>query len=80
MELNKKPSFTDLVKSEIQDLDVSLLNIPNLWGEDPRPLTDILVIYISDGKVSYGFDDKYTLPPVVKQKVQDIFLSGQWIL
>lgn len=41
MEQNTKPSFIDLVKLEIQDLDESLLSIPNFRGEYPRPLTHI---------------------------------------
>lgn len=78
MEKNQKPSFIDLVKTEIQDLDESLLSIPNLWGEDPRPLTGICYLIVSDGHVSFSLDEKYEIPPLIEQKVEELFLSDRW--
>lgn len=79
MEQNQKPSFADLVKSEVQDLDESLSSIPNLWGENPRQLIDVLITSIADGKMLFDFNESYTVSPSIKQKVQDIFFSDRWI-
>jgi hypothetical protein len=78
MEKFQKPSFIDLVKTEIQDLDESLSSIPNLWGEDPRPLTQICILMVSDGHVSFTLDEKYKIPPLIKQKVEELFFSDRW--
>lgn len=80
MEKNKKPSFNDLVKSEIQDLDETLSNILNAWGENPVPLTDTYstIIKSSDNTIGVIFDDKYDLPQSVKQKIEEIFYSDSW--
>lgn len=74
----KKPSFLNLVKSEIQDLDESLSSIPNLWGEEPTPLTETLRIRTESERVSLTFNPKYELSPSVRQKVQEIFSSDRW--
>jgi len=78
MDSIKKPSFFDLVKSEIQDLDESLSSIPNLWGEDPVPLTDVLFITGEPERKTLTFSKRYLLSASVRQKVQDVFSSDRW--
>ena len=73
-------SFDDLVKSEIQDLDETLLRIRNAWGENPVPLTGTYYTIIKRSVKTIGikFDERYHLSPRIKKKIEKIFYSDRW--
>ena len=81
MEQNKKSSFDDLVKSEIQDLEETLLRIRNAWGENPVPLTwtYYTIIKSSDNTIGIEFDGRYHLSPMIEAKIRKIFHSDRWV-
>lgn len=82
MQSKTKPSFDELVKSEIQDLDESLSNILDIYGEYPLPLirTYSMITKENGKKVGLKFDEHYKLSQDVVRKIKVIFDSDRWVL
>lgn len=80
MEQIKKPTFDELVKSEIQDKDESLSNILDIWGKDPVPLTHTYTLITKDQNTNIGlkYDPHYELSDDIKTKIKHLFDSDKW--
>ena len=65
--------FINLVKKEIVEKDKKLEQIPNLWGNEPLPLYDIIWKIPRTEDFTWTIDSKYKILKNVEIKINKLF-------